>query len=247
MSLLSEKVAIVAGGARGIGEAQARLFAKHGAAVAIADILSDAGLALVQDIRSAGGDAFFVKLDVTSAQDWQTVIAEVEAWKGRVDILVNSAGINIRGGIGAAALDDWNKVIAVNLTGAMLGMKFAAPAIARAGGGAIVNIASMVAISPGKNAAYTASKWGLRGLSQVAASEFAGKGVRVNTVCPGIVPTEINKGQAYLDTEGAATPLGNRLATATDIANAALFLVSDMGNFITGTDILVDGGYLLRK
>jgi NAD(P)-dependent dehydrogenase (short-subunit alcohol dehydrogenase family) len=246
MTGLSGKVALVTGAAGGMGSAIARLLAREGAAVVIADLRDELGRKFEAEIAQAGGIATYRNLDVTSEKAWTDTISGVEAWRGRLDILVNNAGINIRGPIGGVNFDDWSKVLAVNLNGPLLGMKHAAPAIARAGGGSIVNITSNVSLIPSKSAAYTASKWGLRGLSKTAALEYAPQNIRVNSVGPGVVPTDINIGQPYLQTTAAVTPLG-RIASANDIANAVLFLVSDAGAFITGVDLPVDGGFTLGK
>jgi 3alpha(or 20beta)-hydroxysteroid dehydrogenase len=246
MGRLDGKVALITGGAGGMGSAQARLLAQEGATVVIADVRDELAQNLAAEIGAAGGAAACVRLDVTSEREWQETIRDVETRHGRLDILVNNAGINVRKPIATVAFDEWNRVLAVNLTGPLLGMKHAAPAIARAGGGAIVNITSNVSLIPSRAAAYTASKWGLRGLSKTAALEYAGQKIRVNTVCPGVVPTDINKGQPYLETTAAVTPLG-RIATAIDIANAVLFLVGDTGAFVTGVDLPVDGGFILGK
>jgi NAD(P)-dependent dehydrogenase (short-subunit alcohol dehydrogenase family) len=246
--LLQGKVAIVAGGARGLGEAQARALASHGAHVVIADIQDDLAAQVARSLSAtADTQAMACHLDVASEAGWEKVVGAVAALRGRIDILVNSAGINERAGIGATSMEAWSRVMDVNVTGPMLGMKHVAPVMARTGGGAIVNICSITALSPGKGAAYTSSKWALRGLSKVAALEYAKDNIRVNTVCPGIVPTDLNRGQPYLETEGAMTPLGGRLATAAEIADVVLFLVSEPARFITGADIPVDGGYILRK
>jgi 3alpha(or 20beta)-hydroxysteroid dehydrogenase len=245
-SRLSGTVALITGGARGIGAAQARLFAEEGAAVAIADLREEQGTATAVLIGAAGGKAKFFQLDVTSEASWVAAVAAVEAWLGRIDILVNTAGISIRGPIETAAFEDWQQALAVNLTGPMLGMKHTAPAIARAGGGSIVNITSNVSLIPSTGASYTASKWGLRGLSKVAALEYAKHGIRVNCVCPGVVPTDLNVGQPYLATTAAVTPLG-RMATTQDIANATLYLASSESGFVTGVDLAVDGGFILGK
>jgi NAD(P)-dependent dehydrogenase (short-subunit alcohol dehydrogenase family) len=239
-------VALVTGAARGIGAAQARLLAANGAAVVIADMRDLEGGATAAEIVALGGTASYLRLDVTSEDDWQRGIAEVERRHGRLDILSNTAGINLRGPIAGTTGPDFMTVMAVNLCGPMLGMKHAAPLMARSGGGAIVNITSNVSLIPSRGASYTASKWGLRGLSKTAALEFAKDRIRVNCVCPGVVPTDINRGQPYLETTPAATPLG-RIATADDIANAVLFLVSDEAAFITGMDMPVDGGFVLGK
>jgi len=246
MGSLDGKVALITGGAGGMGSAQARLLAREGAAIVIADVRDELGRKLEAEIAVAGGAASYRSLDVTSEAAWQATILEVERWRGRLDIMINNAGINVRKPIATVGFQEWNSVLTVNLSGPLLGMKHAAPAIARSGGGSIINITSNVSLIPSRAAAYTASKWGLRGLSKTAALEFAPLNIRVNTVCPGVVPTDINKGQPYLETTAGVTPLG-RIATADDIANAVLFLVSDKGAFITGVDLPVDGGFILGK
>jgi NAD(P)-dependent dehydrogenase (short-subunit alcohol dehydrogenase family) len=246
MGRLDGKIALITGGAGGMGSAQARLLAQEGAAVVIADLRDKLGERLAAETTAMGGAARYRNLDVTSERAWQDAIRDVEGRHRRLDILINNAGINVRKPIATVEFDEWNRVLAVNLSGPLLGMKHAAPAIARAGGGAIVNITSNVSLIPSRAAAYTASKWGLRGLSKTAALEFAAQHIRVNTVCPGVVPTDINAGQPYLQTTAAVTPLG-RIATAVDIANAVLFLVADTGAFITGIDLPVDGGFILGK
>lgn len=246
MANLDGKVALITGAARGIGAAEAWLLSEHGATVVIADLRDDQGRAHASELRRQGGKAAYIHLDVTSEEEWAKVAAEIEAEHGRLDILVNTAGINLRGPIATTAAQDFATMMAVNVMGPMLGMKHCAPAIARAGGGSIVNITSNVSLIPSRGASYTASKWGLRGLSKVAALEYAKDGIRVNCVCPGVVPTDLNRGQPYLATTADATPLG-RIATPGDIAQAVLFLVSDAGAFITGLDMPVDGGFTLGK
>ena len=229
-----------------MGSAQARLLAQEGALSSSPTSATNSANKLVAEIAQRGGAASCVRLDVTSERAWQETVRAIETRHGRLDILINNAGINVRKPIATVEFDEWNRVLAVNLSGPLLGMKHGAPAIARAGGGAIVNITSNVSLIPIRAAAYTASKWGLRGLSKTAALEYAGQKIRVNTVCPGVVPTDINVGQPYLETTAAVTPLG-RIATAVDIANAVLFLVADTGAFITGVDLPVDGGFILGK
>jgi|KBSMisStaDraftv2_1062788.scaffolds.fasta_scaffold475133_1 NAD(P)-dependent dehydrogenase (short-subunit alcohol dehydrogenase family) len=241
MAQLDGKIAVVTGGSRGIGAAVGRAFGREGAAVVICDLLDERGEGIADDVNRAGGSAIFVHLDVTAQTDWQAMTARVDAWRGGIDVLVNNAGINVRTGIENVGLDDWNRVVSVNLTGPLLGMQTVAPIMRRRGGGAIVNIASNAALRGIKSAAYCASKWGVRGLTKVAALEFAAAGIRVNTVCPGVVPTELNAGQPYVATTGAKTPMG-RIATAEEIAAAVLFLASSSSSFITGMDMPVDGG-----
>jgi 3alpha(or 20beta)-hydroxysteroid dehydrogenase len=235
------KVAMISGASRGMGATEARLLAAEGAAVVICDILDTRGESVAADIRTAGGNALYRHLDVTSETDWQETVKAAIAWRGKVDILVNNAGINVRLGVTDLPIDDWNRVVAVNLTGALIGMRSVAPIMRSGGGGSIVNIASVAGLRASRSAAYSASKWGLRGLSRVAALEYAAWGIRVNTVCPGVVPTELNAGQPYVTVAAGRTPM-RRLASPEDVGRAVLFLASDDAAFITGTDIVVDGG-----
>jgi 3alpha(or 20beta)-hydroxysteroid dehydrogenase len=237
----ADKVALITGASRGMGAVEARLFADEGAAVLICDVLDGRGESLAAEIRAAGGDARYHHLDVTSESDWQETVQAAVAWHGRIDVLVNNAGINVRLGVADLPIDDWNRVLAVNLTGALIGMRSVAPIMHSGGGGAIVNIASVAGLRASRSAAYSASKWGLRGLSRVAALEYAAWGIRVNTVCPGVVPTELNAGQPYVKIAAGRTPM-HRVAAPQDVARAVLFLASDDAGFITGTDIVVDGG-----
>jgi len=241
MCRLAGKVAIITGASRGMGAHEARLFAREGAAVVVCDLLDARGEAVAAEIVAAGGRAIYRHLDVTDEAAWSAAVANAVEWQGRLDILLNNAGINIRGNIVELLPTDWARVLGVNLSGPLLGMRAAVPAMQAAGGGSIVNIASVAGIRASRSAAYTASKWALRGLSRVAAVEFAASRIRVNTVCPGVVPTELNAGQPYLALATKRTPL-RRLAGAEDVARAALFLASDDAAFITGTDVIVDGG-----
>jgi 3alpha(or 20beta)-hydroxysteroid dehydrogenase len=241
MGRLSGKVAIITGASRSMGLVEAQLFSREGAAVVLGDVLDERGRQAAAAIEAEGGAARYEHLDVTSEADWQRVVAETLRWRTRIDILVNNAGINVREPIGSVTLADWNRVLAVNTTGPMLGMKFVAPAMREGGGGAIVNIASNAALRSSRSAPYTTSKWALRGLGKVAALEFAPWGIRVNTVCPGVVPTELNAGQPYIETTAKSTPLG-RNASADEIARTVLFLASDESSFMTGADLPVDGG-----
>ena len=242
MAALAGKVAVVTGGARSQGEAEARLFAASGAAVAICDVLEAEGRALAEDLVAAGHEARFWRLDVSRESDWAAVVADILAWRGRIDILINNAGIVNRKTIATTTLAEWNRLLSINLTGAMLGIQAVVPAMRKAGGGAIVNISSNSAFAGHYDPAYTASKWALRGLTRTAAMEFVTDGIRVNSVCPGLIVTGLNKGAAHLEPMIRLTPMG-RPGTCEEVAELVLFLVGDGSRFITGEDFTIDGGF----
>ncbi|WP_233280628.1 SDR family NAD(P)-dependent oxidoreductase [Devosia rhizoryzae] len=242
MNKLEGKTAIVTGGARGQGEAEARLLARSGAAVIIADVLEAEGIALAQALIDEGLQAKFIRLDVTSEHSWQETIELARSWQGRLDILVNNAGIINRTTVETTALDAWEKVLKVNLTGAFLGIQAASQLMAEDGGGAIVNISSNSGFSGHYDPAYTASKWGLRGLTRSAAMELVGKGIRVNAICPGLVVTGLNANSPHLQPMIGMTPM-KRSGKPEEIAELVLFLVSDASSFITGEDFVIDGGF----
>lgn len=243
MGRLEGKVALITGGSRGQGETEARLFAREGAAVAICDVLDAPGTEVARQITAEGGQARYFHLDVTQEEDWARVVAAILAWTGRLTTLVNNAGILNRTGIMGTRVEAWNRVLGVNLTGAMLGLRATAPAMRDSGGGAVVNIASVAAHVGHNDPAYSATKSGLLGLTRSAAMEFVDWGIRVNAVSPGIIVTGLNAGGAHLEPWRRATPLG-RYGTIEEAARVVLFLVSDEASFITGEDIAVDGGFL---
>lgn len=242
MTDLTGKLAIVTGGARGQGEAEVRLFLKKGAAVIIADVLVDEGEALAKTLQEEGLEARFIKLDVTDPASWDAVIGLARSWKGRLDILVNNAGIINRTLVATTSLEAWERVLKVNLTGAFLGVQAANALMAESGGGSIVNISSNSAFSGHYDPAYTASKWGLRGLTRSAAMEFAQKNIRVNAVCPGLVVTGLNANSPHLKPMIDMTPV-KRSGKPEEIAELVLFLASDASSFITGEDFVIDGGF----
>jgi NAD(P)-dependent dehydrogenase (short-subunit alcohol dehydrogenase family) len=243
MPTLDGKVAIITGGARGQGAAEARLFVTSGAAVAICDVLEAEGAELARELESAGHACRFVPLDVASPEGWADVVRSVTEWRGRLDILVNNAGIINRTGVAGTDLAAWSRLLDINLTGAFLGIQAAAPAMKASGGGAIVNISSNSAFSGHYDPAYTASKWGLRGLTRTAAMEFVSDNIRVNAVCPGLVVTGLNAGAPHLEPMIQMTPM-RRAGTPEEIAELVLFLSSDAASFITGEDFLIDGGFI---
>jgi 3alpha(or 20beta)-hydroxysteroid dehydrogenase len=241
MGSLAGKVALVTGSARGLGAGIARLFATEGAAVVIADILDERGEALAAEIEAGGGKALYRHLDVTSEDDWAEAVDATTQRFGRIDVLVNDAGIHDRRGIIDIDLEGWRKTMSVNLDGMLLGMRAAAPVIREAGGGSIVNMSSAAGLAGTAFPAYSASKWAVRGLTRCAALEFAPWNIRVNAICPGLVVTELNQGQPYLEPVIKANPLG-RAGTVEDIAKLALFLASDASAYVTGQDHVIDGG-----
>ena len=240
----ANKTVLITGGSRGKGAAEARLFAAAGARVVVADVLDAEGGALVQSIRQAGGTADYRHLDVTSEPDWRAAVAFAMSAFGALHVLVNNAGISLRGvDLANTSRADWDRVLAVNLTGPFLGIKAAAPLMREAGGGAIVNIGSTAGINGHFAAAYSASKWGLRGLTKAAAMEYADWKIRVNAVHPSIVPTPMVAGaDTFVEAMEHVTALG-RSATPEDVAHAVMFLASDEASYLTGLDLPVDGGF----
>ena len=239
---LTDKVALITGGARGQGAAEARLFADHGATVVITDVLEEEGAATADAL---GGSVTFMAHDVTSEDDWARVVTDVVSAHGRLDILVNNAGIFLVKGMAETSLAEWERVVAVNQTGVFLGMKTASPPMIAAGSGSIINISSIAGLGASATAhAYGATKWAVRGMSKAAAMELAPHGVRVNSVHPGIIDTTmIDALGPQRDTIHARIPLG-RLASADDVAGLVLFLASDESAYCTGHEYVIDGGLL---
>jgi NAD(P)-dependent dehydrogenase (short-subunit alcohol dehydrogenase family) len=238
------KTVLITGGSRGQGAAEAGLFAQAGARVVVADVLGAEGDALVQSIRAAGGTADFRHLDVSSEQDWAAAVAFAKSAFGGLHVLVNNAGVSLRGvDLASTSRADWDRVLAVNLTGPFLGIRAAAPVIRDSGGGAIVNIGSTAGINGHFAAAYSASKWGLRGLTKAAAMEYADWNIRVNAVHPSIVPTPMVAGaDKFVEAMEHVTAL-ERSASLDDVAQAVMFLASDAAGYLTGIDLPVDGGF----
>lgn len=236
MGRVNEKVVLVTGAARGMGATHARLLVSEGAQVVVTDILDEEGEALASELGNA---AIYVHQDVSEPKSWATVIAAAEATFGSLHGLVNNAGIASMAPIEQFPLDQWNRTLAVNLTGVFLGIQAALPAIRRAGGGSIVNVSSVEGLlgSPGLHA-YVASKFGVRGVTKSAALEGAASGVRVNSVHPGLVTTGMSES---LDAALFPIPMG-RAADALEVSQAIAFLLSDDSSYMTGAEIVLDGG-----
>ncbi|MFN3424115.1 MAG: SDR family NAD(P)-dependent oxidoreductase [Novosphingobium meiothermophilum] len=243
MGKLEGKVAIVTGGARGMGAATCRRFVAEGARVAIADVLEAEGAALAAELGAA---ARFLRLDVTSEENWAEVVAAADAGLGPVDVLVNNAGILMFKSLLETTKADYERVLGVNLVGEFLGIKAVAPGMIARGKGAIINVSSVDGMK-GANSlvAYASSKWGVRGLTKVAAMELGHKGIRVNSVHPGGVDTVMSNHtgapREEVDKGYANVPL-QRIGGPEEVAAASAFLASDDASYLHGAEIVVDGG-----
>jgi len=242
---LDGKVALISGGARGQGAAEAKLFAREGATVVFGDIRDQEGQQVEAEIRELGGEATYTHLDVTIEADWRSAVDTAVDRYGKLDILVNNAGIAIWKGVEDTSEEDWDRVMGVNAKGVFLGTKHAIPAMRRAGGGSIINISSTAGLrgSPGL-AAYTASKGAVRLFTKSTAIQYAGDNIRCNSVHPGGVDTPMVQEAPDDPARRAArarTPMGRRAAPE-EIAYGVLYLASDESSFVTGSELVIDGG-----
>jgi NAD(P)-dependent dehydrogenase (short-subunit alcohol dehydrogenase family) len=245
---LKDKVAIITGGAHSMGDAEARLFAAEGAKVVVADILGGDAEAVATEIRTRGGEAIAATIDVTREDDWNALIGKTLAAYGRLDILVNNAGISGSSVGSPDGLEGWHRIIAVNQTSVFLGTKLAAEQMAKTGGGSIVNISSIMGFvgSTSGHPAYHASKGAVRIYSKAAAVRYGPSGVRVNTVHPGYMPPMLNATNAAERADKIAlTPL-RRIGQPVEVAYGVLFLASDEASFVTGTELVIDGGFIAQ-
>jgi 3alpha(or 20beta)-hydroxysteroid dehydrogenase len=242
---LEGKVALITGGSGGQGTADAQLFAAEGATVILADIVLGPASAIARDAGNGGGGVSVMELDVTSEPAWRRVIARIRRTFGGLHVLVNNAGVVSRSGIMETSRGEWNRVLDINLTGPLLGMRACAPLMRDSGGGSIVNISSTAGLVGHSGVAYVGSKWGLRGITKTAALEFLDWGIRANSVHPSQVSdTRITDGAppGHPEANARVIPYG-RLARPDEVAQAVLFLASDESSYITGSEIVVDCGY----
>ncbi len=245
---LAGKVALISGGARGMGATEARLFAAEGAKVVIGDILEAQGHAVEADIKAAGGEAVFVRLDVTQEADWQRAVETAVSRFDRLNVLVNNAGVSGGGRVEDVTLEEWHKVMEVNSTGVFLGTKTVIPAMRQAGGGSIINISSQLGLVGTDNSSpqYQASKGSVRLLTKATAIQYAHEGIRVSSVHPGPIETPMTAARrtdpAIQQLTVSRIPLG-RYGQPEDVAYGVLYLASDESSFTTGSELVIDGGW----
>ena len=246
---LAGKVALISGAASGMGAEEARLFAREGAKVIIADLLEDEGRQVEADIRGSGGEAVFVPLDVTREDDWEQAVGTAVQRFGKLDVLVNNAGLS------STSVDDpldtagWHRIMQVNTTGVFLGTRFAIPAMQAAGSGSIVNISSIMGFVGGEagHPAYHASKGAVRIFTKAIAVQYGPENIRANSIHPGFMPPmrSSRPSSDLREAHVAATPL-RRTGELIEVANGVLFLASDEASFITGTELVIDGGFIAK-
>ena len=243
---LEGKVALITGAARGQGAAEARMFAQEGAKVILADVTDQEGMAVAAEIAEAGGDALYVHLDVTNEEEWDAAIQSAVSTFGKLDILVNNAGIWRRGHVLETSSEQWDDIMDVNAKGVFLGTKAAIPEMRKAGGGSIINISSTAGrVGSKTSAAYSASKGAVRIFTKSTAIQYAAEGIRANSIHPGPIDTDMGD-QVWPDATSRAASISRtalaRIGTANDIAYGALYLASDESSFVTGSELVIDGG-----
>ena len=252
MGRLDGKVAFISGGARGMGAAEARLFAKEGAKVAIGDVLDDQGRQVEAEINESGGACVFVHLDVTSEANWHEAVAVTTSRFGGLHVLVNNAGISVVSSLVEETSEaDWDRVMDINAKGVFLGTKVAIPEMRNSGGGSIINISSQYGLVGAIDSTpqYQASKGAVRTLTKLTALQYAKEGIRVNSVHPGPIATPMNERRrsdpnAY-QSMLSRVPLG-RFGQPDDVGCAVLYLASDESRFVTGSELVVDGGWVAQ-
>ena len=245
---LDGKVALISGGSRGMGAFEAELFVQEGAKVVICDVRDDEGDALAKKIVDRGGEAASVHLDVTSESDWAAAVREAVERYGKLDVLVNNAGVSARGSIEETSPDDWDRVMDINAKGVFLGTRSAIPEMRKAGAGSIINISSQLGlVGMGESSPqYQASKGAVRIFSKSAAIQYAHEGIRVNSVHPGPIITPMTEARRSDEVVRqrmiSRIPLG-RYGESEDVAYGVLYLASDESSFVTGSELVIDGGW----
>jgi NAD(P)-dependent dehydrogenase (short-subunit alcohol dehydrogenase family) len=248
MGRLAGKVALISGGARGMGAAEARLFTHEGAQVVVGDVLEADGRALAESLTAKGHDAVFIRLDVTREADWQAAVDLAVSRFGKLNVLVNNAGISAVGRVEDVTAESWDLVMAVNAKGVFLGSKIAIPAMRRAGGGSIINISSQLGLVGTEitSPQYASSKGAVRLLTKVTALQYAKEGIRANSVHPGPIITPMTEKRradpAIRELQTSRIPLG-RYGEADEVAYGVLYLASDESSFVTGSELVIDGGW----
>lgn len=242
---LQDKVTIITGAANGMGAAEAKIFAREGAKVVATDINEEKLVELSKEIKEAGGEILVLKHNVASEDDWKMVVEKTIEAYGKIDVLVNNAGVAINKNFANMEMDEWNWVMDINLNGCVLGMKYTIPEMKKVGKGSVINISSIGGIvGMAGSSPYTAAKGALRALSKSAAVEYGKDEIRVNSVHPGIIETPM-----IADTMEAAIPFYKTytqlpyFGNPEDIANGVLFLASDESRFMTGAELVIDGGW----
>ena len=242
---LEGKIALISGGSRGMGAFETELFVKEGAKVVVGDVREEEGRALVDKI---GGDAVFVRLDVTSESDWAAAVNKAVDRYGKLDILVNNAGVGARGSIEETTVAEWDRVMDINAKGVFLGTRQAIPEMRKAGGGSIINISSQLGLVGMSESSpqYQASKGAVRIFTKSAAVQYAAEGIRVNSVHPGPIVTPMTEARrsdaAVQEVMISRIPLG-RYGESEDVAYGVLYLASDESSFVTGSELVIDGGW----
>ena len=244
---MDEKVALISGGARGQGAAEARLFAQEGAKVVIGDVLDAEGASVAAKIAESGGDALYVHLDVTDEEDWRNAIGLASSGFGKLNVLVNNAGIWRRGRVEETTVEEWDAMLDVNAKGVFLGTKLAIPEMRKAGGGSIINISSTAGlVGSSYSSAYTAAKAAVRLFTKTTAVQYGREGIRANSIHPGSIDTEmiqlVWEAAQQNREEAIAGALLGKIGTPEDVAYGALFLASDESSFMTGSELVIDGG-----
>ena len=244
---LQNKVALISGGAKGMGAVEAKLFAKEGARIVIGDVLETEGKQIESEINETGGECLFVPLDVTDENQWNEAVAATVRRFSKLDILINNAGIFRTSRVEETSSAEWDHVMDINAKGVFLGAKAAIPAMREAGGGSIINLSSVAGlVGAAYSSAYSASKGAVRLFTKSTAIQYATDGIRCNSIHPGVIQTDMTR-EAIADSQFKAqrldpTPLA-RLGQPEDVAYGALYLASDESSFVTGAELVIDGGW----